>query len=84
MRTWWVPTAIGSSASMANSSMPSTLYTNLALPSLAYRAQPPKRPPWAMITPLAPALGASTSAVTEKDLFLILTTLFSESRPIPG
>ena len=56
----------------------------MALPSLAYKAQPPNRPPWAMITPSAPAAGTATSAVTEKDLFLMLTTLFSERRPIPG
>ena len=48
------------------------------------RAQPPNRPPWAMITPSAPPSGTSTSAVTENDLFLMLTTLFSESRPMPG
>ena len=53
-------------------------------PSLKYTAQPPNRPPWAMITPSAPASGTSISAVTENDLFLMLTTLFSESRPMPG
>ena len=37
-----------------------------------------------MITPLAPPSGTSTSAVTENDLFLMLTTLFSERRPMPG
>ena len=37
-----------------------------------------------MITPSAPPSGTSTSAVTENDLFLMLTTLFSESRPMPG
>ena len=37
-----------------------------------------------MMTPSAPAAGTSTSAVTENDLFLMLTTLFSESRPMPG
>ena len=51
---------------------------------MAYTAQPPKRPPWAMITPSAPASGTSTSAVMENDLFFMLTTLFSESRPMPG
>ena len=37
-----------------------------------------------MITPSAPPSGTSTSAVTENDLFLMLTTLFSDSRPMPG
>ena len=37
-----------------------------------------------MITPSAPPSGTSTSAVTENDLFLMLTTLFSERRPMPG
>ena len=37
-----------------------------------------------MITPSAPLAGTSTSAVTENDLFLMLTTLFSDRRPIPG
>ena len=37
-----------------------------------------------MITPLAPPSGTSTSAVTENDLFLMLTTLFSDSRPMPA
>jgi NAD-dependent dihydropyrimidine dehydrogenase PreA subunit len=37
-----------------------------------------------MITPSAPPAGTSTSAVTVNDLFLMLTTLFSDSRPIPG
>ena len=37
-----------------------------------------------MITPSTPPSGTSTSAVTENDLFLMLTTLFSESRPMPG
>ena len=37
-----------------------------------------------MITPSAPPSGTSTSAVTENDLFLMFTTLFSESRPMPG
>ena len=37
-----------------------------------------------MSTPSAPRDGTSTSAVTENDLFLMLTTLFSESRPLPG
>ena len=37
-----------------------------------------------MITPSAPLSGMFTSAVTENDLFLILTTLFSDSRPMPG
>ena len=37
-----------------------------------------------MITPSAPPAGTSTSAVTENDLFLMLTTLFSERRPMPG
>ena len=36
-----------------------------------------------MMTPLAPPAGTSTSAVTENDLFLMTTTLFSVSRPIP-
>src|SRR4029453_14236671 len=36
-----------------------------------------------MITPLAPAAGTSISAVIENDLFLMLTTLFSDRRPIP-
>ena len=37
-----------------------------------------------MTTPRAPPGGTSTSAVTAKDLFLMLRTLFSESRPIPA
>ena len=37
-----------------------------------------------MITPSAPPSGTSTSAVTENDLFLMLTTLFSDRRPMPG
>ena len=37
-----------------------------------------------MITPSAPDAGTSSSAVTENDLFLMLSTLFSESRPMPG
>ena len=37
-----------------------------------------------MITPSAPPSGTSTSAVTENDLFLMLTTLVSDSRPMPG
>ena len=37
-----------------------------------------------MITPSAPPSGTSTSAVIENDLFLMLTTLFSDSRPMPG
>ena len=37
-------------------------------------------PPWAMITPSAPLAGTSTSAVTENDLFLMLTTLLSDRR----
>ena len=37
-----------------------------------------------MTTPSAPPSGTSTSAVTENDLFLMLTTLFSDSRPMPG
>ena len=37
-----------------------------------------------MTTPSTPPAGTSTSAVTENDLFLMFTTLFSESRPIPG
>ena len=37
-----------------------------------------------MITPSAPLVGTSRSAVTENDLFFMLTTLFSERRPIPG
>ena len=37
-----------------------------------------------MITPSAPPSGTSTSAVTENDLFLMLTTLFSDSRPMPA
>ena len=36
-----------------------------------------------MITPLTPPSGTSTSAVIEKDLFFMLTTLFSDRRPIP-
>jgi hypothetical protein len=40
-------------------------------------------PPWAMITPSAPPSGTSISAVTACDLFLMLTTEFSERRPIP-
>src|SRR6266446_1673932 len=36
-----------------------------------------------MMTPLAPDPGTTTSAVTECDLFLMLTTEFSLSRPIP-
>ena len=37
-----------------------------------------------MSTPVAPPAGTSTSAVTENDLFLMLTTLFSDRRPMPG
>ena len=37
-----------------------------------------------MTTPSAPPSGTSTSAVTENDLFLMLTTLFSDRRPMPG
>ena len=37
-----------------------------------------------MITPSAPPAGMSTSAVTENDLFLMLTTLFSDRRPMPA
>src|SRR3954463_14045578 len=37
-----------------------------------------------MITPSAPPSGTSTSDVTANDLFLISTTLFSDSRPIPA
>ena len=37
-----------------------------------------------MITPFAPASVTSISAVTENDLFLMLTTLFSDNRPIPA
>ena len=37
-----------------------------------------------MITPSTPPSGTSTSAVTENDLFLMFTTLFSDSRPIPA
>ena len=40
-------------------------------------------PPWAMITPSAPASGTMISAVTECDLFLMLTTELSDSRPMP-
>ena len=40
-------------------------------------------PPWAMMTPSAPDAGTSSSAVTEWDLFLMLTTEFSDKRPIP-
>ena len=37
-----------------------------------------------MITPSAPFAGTSTSAVTANDLFLMLTTLFSDRRPMPA
>jgi hypothetical protein len=37
-----------------------------------------------MITPSTPPSGTTTSAVTENDLFLMLTTLLSERRPMPG
>ena len=37
-----------------------------------------------MITPSAPSSGTWRLAVTENDLFLMLTTLFSDSRPMPG
>src|SRR5688572_17769275 len=37
-----------------------------------------------MIVPSAPESGTSRFAVTENDLFLIETTLFSDSRPIPA
>ncbi len=40
-------------------------------------------PPWAMITPSAPDSGTSISAVTAWDLFLMLTTQFSDRRPMP-
>ena len=40
-------------------------------------------PPCAMITPSAPDSGTSISAVTECDLFLMLTTEFSDRRPMP-
>ena len=41
------------------------------------KAQPPKAPPWATITPAAPPSGTSISAVTACDLFLMTTTEFS-------
>src|SRR5271167_4903504 len=37
-----------------------------------------------MITPSAPELGTSISAVTEWDLFLMLRTQFSDRRPMPA
>ena len=37
-----------------------------------------------MITPSAPRAGTSSSEVTANDLFLMSTTLFSDSRPIPA
>ena len=37
-----------------------------------------------MITPSAPSGGTSSSEVTANDLFLMSTTLFSDSRPIPA
>jgi hypothetical protein len=41
-------------------------------------------PPWATITPFAPAAGTSISAVTECDLFLVVMTVFSWIRRMPG
>src|SRR4029453_2779426 len=55
----------------------------LSFPSLAYRLQPPMLPPWATTTPSAPEEGTTTSPVTAWDLFLMLTTEFSDSRPMP-
>ena len=40
--------------------------------------------PWATITPLAPDCGTTISAVTAWDLFLMLTTQFSDRRPMPS
>jgi hypothetical protein len=40
-------------------------------------------PPWAMITPWAPASGTTISAVTECDLFLMLTIDCSLRRVMP-
>ena len=37
-----------------------------------------------MMTPFAPPSGTTISAVTENDLFLMLMTPFSESRPMPA
>ena len=37
-----------------------------------------------MITPSAPDFGTSISAVTAWDLFLMLTTEFSDRRPMPA
>ena len=38
----------------------------------------------AMTVPFRGSSGATTSAVTENDLFLMFGTLFSDSRVIPG
>ena len=54
------------------------------MPSLTYRLQPANAPPWATITPSAPPSGTCSSAVTECDLFLMLITEFSVSRPMPA
>ena len=47
-------------------------------------AHPPMLPPCATMTPLAPEAGISSSAVTECDLFLVLITVFSCRRRMPG
>ena len=49
----------------------------IGLPSLTYRLQPPKRPAWERITPLAPPFGISTSAVMVCERFLVLMKTFS-------
>src|SRR3954453_23270843 len=62
---------------------PARLWQYLGLPSWRYRLQPAKAPPWATMTPLAPSLGISTSAVTACDLFFMLSTEFSLRRRMP-
>ena len=52
---------------------------------LDVEAQPPNRPPCAMITPwVGPSAAAASAAVTLKERFLMSMTLFSDSRFMPG
>ena len=56
--------------------------TVFELAALGVEAPAAALPPWATMTPSAPVVGTTISAVTEWDLFLRLRTEFSDRRPM--
>ena len=79
-----LPAGTGPDASTVCSVMPQKLLTYFSVPSLRYRAWPPKREPWAKTTPPAFSSATSTSATIVNERLRMFTADASGTSVRPG